>query len=52
MLILVQKEHEQDQAHVFQGKYFENFEIYQLRIMYHFENINHNNSLILFVLKR
>ena len=30
MLIMVQKENEQDQAHIFQYTYFESFQIHQL----------------------
>ena len=45
MLILVQKENEQDQAHIFQETYFKSFQIHQLTIMYHFEHINHDNPL-------
>ena len=45
MLILVQKENEEDQAHIFQETYFKSFQIHQLTIMYHFEHINHDNPL-------
>ena len=43
MLIQVQKENEQDEAHIFQYNYFESFQIHQLTIMYHFEHINYGN---------
>ena len=36
MIILVQKENEQDQAHIFHALYSKNCEIHQLEIMYHF----------------
>ena len=45
MIILVQKDNEQDQAHLFYDKYFESFQIQQLTIMYRFEHINHDNPL-------
>ena len=44
MLILVQKENEKDQVYTFQYIYFENFQIYQLPIMYHFVHTNHYND--------
>ena len=45
MLIHVQKEDEQDQAHTFQDTYFESFQMDQLTIMYCFKHINHENPL-------
>ena len=45
MLILVQKENEEDQAHIFQETYFKSFQIHQLTIMYRFEHISHDNPL-------
>ena len=39
MLILVRKENEQDQAHIFQDKYFQISQIYHLTIMYCFDHI-------------
>ena len=41
MLILVQRENEQDQAHIFQDTYFKCFQIHMLTIMYHSEHITH-----------
>ena len=32
----------QHQAHLFQDKYFESSQIYQLTIIYHFEHTNHD----------
>ena len=40
MLILVQKENEQHQSHIFQDTYSGSFYIYQLAMLYHFE-FNH-----------
>ena len=45
MVILAQKENEEDQAHIYQDTYFESSQIHQLTIMYHFEHINHDNPL-------
>ena len=45
MLILVRKENEKDQTHIFQGTYFDSFQIHQLSIMHHFEYIIHDNPL-------
>ena len=42
MLILVQKENEQDQAHIFQGTYLKSYQIHQLTRMYHFEHTNYD----------
>ena len=41
MLILVQKENEQDQAHLFEDSYFNNSQLHQLAIMYYFEHAKH-----------
>ena len=48
MLILVQKENEEDQIHVFQDAYFGSSQIHQLTIMYRFEHANHHIQLIFF----
>ena len=45
MLILMRKDNEQDQAHIFQDTYFESFQIHQLTVVYHFEHIMHDNLL-------
>ena len=50
MLILVQKENEEDQIHVFQDAYFGSSQIHQLTIMYRFEHANHHIQLIFFFL--
>ena len=41
MLILVQKENEQDQAHLSEDTYFNNSQLHQLAIMYYFEHAKH-----------
>ena len=41
MLILVQKQNEQDQAHIYQETNSESCKIHQLTIMYHFKHTNH-----------
>ena len=48
MLILVQKENEEDQIHIFQDAYFGSSQIHQLTIMYRFEHANHHIQLIFF----
>ena len=50
MLILVQKENEEDQIHVFQDAYFGSSQIHQLTIMYRFEHANHHIQFIFFFL--
>ena len=45
MLILVRKEVEKDQVHIFQDKYFGRSKIHHLTIIYHFEHINHDNPM-------
>ena len=40
MLILVQKQNEQDQGHIFQNTYFESPQMHRLTIMYYFEHTN------------
>ena len=46
MLILVWKENEQDQAHMFKDIYLESFQIHQLTIMYcKCKNVNHDNLI-------
>ena len=45
MLILVRKENEQDQVHIFQETYFESSQIHQLTIMFRFQLINHDSPL-------
>ena len=45
MLILVQKENEQDQAHIFKGRYFKSCLKHQLPIMYHLKHTNHGIHL-------
>ena len=47
ILILVLKENDQDQAHIFQDKYLESSQMYQLIMMHCFEHIFNNNPLIL-----
>ena len=42
MLILVQKENEQNKDNIFQDTYPESSYIRQLAIMYHFEHTNHD----------
>ena len=42
MLILVWKENEQNQAHIFQDTYFESSQIHESTIMYRFEPRNHD----------
>ena len=42
MLILVSKESELDQVHIFQDTYFESSKIHPLTIMYCFEHKNHD----------
>ena len=41
MPILVQKENEQEQPHIFQNTYFKSFQIHQLAKLYRFEHTNH-----------
>ena len=48
MLILVEKENEQDEVHIFQGTYFESSQIHHLIIVYRFKHINHDNPLVFF----
>ena len=48
LIILVRKENEQDQAHIFQDKYFQISQIYHLTIMYCFDHINHDNLFKIF----
>ena len=42
MVILVQKENEQDQAYIFQDAYFKSSQIYQLKITYRLKHTNHD----------
>ena len=51
MLILVLKENEQDQAHLFQGIFFENYSIHQVAIICPFKYTNHGNHLFFFYFK-
>ena len=51
MVILVLKENEQDQAHLFQGIFFEDYSIHQVAIMCPFKYTNHGNHLIFFISK-
>ena len=46
MLILVWKESEQAETHIFYDTYFESFQIHQLTILYHFEHTNQGIHLI------
>ena len=41
----VVKDNEQNQAHIFQGTYFESSQIHQLTIMYCFEHTDHDIHL-------
>ena len=45
ILILVQKENEHDQTHIFQDIYSESCQIHQLAIMYHLEGTNQDIHL-------
>ena len=45
MLILVQKENELDEAHIYQDRYFKSSKIHQPTIMLSLEHTNHNINL-------
>ena len=45
MLILVRKENEQVQVHIFQDTYFESSKIHELRIMCGIEHLNYDKPL-------
>ena len=51
LIILVQKENEQGQIHIFQDTKFESYQVHQLTIMYCFGHTNHDILLIFFISK-
>ena len=44
MLNQVQRKNENYQPHIFQDTYVKSFQIHQLTIMHHFEQVNHDIS--------
>ena len=48
----MRKEHDEDQAHIFQDTYFKNSQIYLLTVMNYFEHTNHEVFPIIHIFVR